>query len=74
MPLFAYAREVAGGQRRPPATSAAAAERFSLPTDGRVGGRGAREHLVLGRVLAGDDPAEDRVLASAPSPDPTIGR
>jgi ammonium transporter, Amt family len=25
-------------------------------------------------VLAGADPAEDRVLASAPSPDPTIGR
>jgi Amt family ammonium transporter len=25
-------------------------------------------------VLVGDDPAEDRVLASAPSPDPTIGR
>jgi Amt family ammonium transporter len=25
-------------------------------------------------VLAGEDPAEDRVLASAPSPDPTIGR
>ena len=25
-------------------------------------------------VLAGDDPAEDKVLASAPSPDPTIGR
>jgi ammonium transporter, Amt family len=25
-------------------------------------------------VLAGEDPAEDRVLASTPSPDPTIGR
>jgi hypothetical protein len=25
-------------------------------------------------VLAGEDPAEDRVLASTTSPDPTIGR
>jgi Amt family ammonium transporter len=25
-------------------------------------------------VLAGEDPAEDKVLASTPSPDPTIGR